>query len=405
MEIKTFHGGVHPAEHKELSKESPLTQLLPKGELVYMTNQHIGKPASPVVKKGDRVLAGQIIAEAGGFVSAPVHATVSGKVKAIEPRLHPNGSKVLSIVITNDGEDRPHESVHPYDFASMSNEERIECIRSAGIVGHGGATFPTHVKIQSGIGKCDTVIINAAECEPYITSDHRLLLERPEETIGGLQYDFSLADRDKAMHSGVIARTIVLDRLTGAWLQEHPGGTVVNVACGLDTRCYRMEGYGRWYNLDLPETIAVRQRLLPENGAISQIAMPAMDDWGGCIAEQDPPALVIIEGLTMYLTETDVQRIFSVIAGRFQSATVLAETMNPMVVKRFREKSIEGSHAKFTWGVKNGAALAALLPEFRLREEHSLTEGMAEFVPVYKLLGKVPAIRNISNKIIVLERK
>ena len=75
--------------------------------------------------------------------------------------------------------------MHPYDFASMSNEERIECIRSAGIVGHGGATFPTHVKIQSGIGKCDTVIINAAECEPYITSDHRLLLERPEETIGG----------------------------------------------------------------------------------------------------------------------------------------------------------------------------------------------------------------------------
>lgn len=138
---------------------------------------------------------------------------------------------------------------------------------------------------------------------------------KAEETIGGLQYDFSLADRDKAMHSGVIARTIVLDRLTGAWLQEHPGGTVVNVACGLDTRCYRMEGYGRWYNLDLPETIAVRQRLLPENGAISQIAMSAMDDWGGCIAEQDTPALVIIEGLTMYLTETDVQRIFSVIAG------------------------------------------------------------------------------------------
>ena len=90
---------------------------------------------------------------------------------------------------------------------------------------------------------------------------------KAEETIGGLQYDFSLADRDKAMHSGVIARTIVLDRLTGAWLQEHPGGTVVNIACGLDTRCYRMEGYGRWYNLDLPETIAVRQRLLPEKNA------------------------------------------------------------------------------------------------------------------------------------------
>ena len=95
-----------------------------------------------------------------------------------------------------------------------------------------------------------------------------------------------------------------------------------------------MEGYGRWYNLDLPETIAIRQRLLPENGAISQVAMSAMDDWGGCIAEQDTPALVIIEGLTMYLTETDVQRIFSVIAGRFRSATVMAETNKIIVLER-----------------------------------------------------------------------
>lgn len=229
--------------------------------------------------------------------------------------------------------------------------------------------------------------------------------KKAEELIARLDYDFSLAEKDTAMRSGVIARTLVLDKLVGDWLRQHPGTVVVNIACGLDTRCCRMTGYAHWYNLDLPETMAVRRRLLPESGAVTQIAMSAMDDWGGCIAEQDTPALVIIEGLTMYLTETDVQRIFSVIAGRFQSATVLAETMNPMVVKRFREKSIEGSHAKFTWGVKNGAALAALLPEFRLREEHSLTEGMAEFVPVYKLLGKIPAIRNISNKIIVLERK
>ena len=228
---------------------------------------------------------------------------------------------------------------------------------------------------------------------------------KAEEIIGGLQYDFTLADSDKAMHSGVIARTIVLDRLVGAWLKEHKGGVVVNIACGLDTRCYRMQGYGHWYNLDLPETIAVRKRLLPEDGAISQIAMSAMDDWGGRIAEQDVPVLVVIEGLTMYLTQADVQRIFAVIAGRFQSAAVLVETMNPVVVKRFREKSIEGSHAKFIWGVKNGAALAALLPDFRLLEEHSLTEGMAVFAPIYRVLDKIPAVRNISNKIIVLERK
>ena len=224
-----------------------------------------------------------------------------------------------------------------------------------------------------------------------------------EQIIGSLDYDFSLAEKDTAMRSGVIARTIVLDRLVGAWLGRHPGTVVVNLACGLDTRCYRMKGYQHWYNLDLPETIAVRQRLLPESGAISQLAMSAMDDWGAAIRETDAPALVIIEGLTMYLSEADVRRIFEVIAARLPKAEVFVETMNPAVAKRFKERSIEGSHAKFTWGVKHGRALAALLPGFRFVEEHSLTEGMAVFAPVYKLLDKLPAVRNISNKIIVLK--
>ena len=227
--------------------------------------------------------------------------------------------------------------------------------------------------------------------------------ETAEQIIGSLDYDFSLAEKDTAMRSGVIARTIVLDRLVGAWLGGHPGTVVVNLACGLDTRCYRMKGYQHWYNLDLPETIAVRQRLLPESGAISQLAMSAMDDWGAAIRETDAPALVIIEGLTMYLSEADVRRIFEVIAARLPKAEVFVETMNPAVAKRFKERSIEGSHAKFTWGVKHGRALAALLPGFRFVEEHSLTEGMAVFAPVYKLLDKLPAVRNISNKIIVLK--
>lgn len=228
---------------------------------------------------------------------------------------------------------------------------------------------------------------------------------KAEEIIGNLDYDFSLADKDAAMHSGVIARTIVLDRLVGAWLEKNPGAVVVNIACGLDTRCYRMNGYSHWYNLDLPETIAVREKLLPEDGAISQIAMSAMEDWGAHVTEDDTSVLVIIEGLTMYLSEADVKRIFAVIAGRFKMASVFVETMNPMIVKHFKEKSIEGSHAKFTWGTKNGKALAELLPDFRFVAEHSLTEGMAAFVPIYKLLGKIPFVRNISNKIIVLEKR
>lgn len=228
---------------------------------------------------------------------------------------------------------------------------------------------------------------------------------KAEEIIEKLDYDFSLADKDTAMHSGVIARTIVLDRMTKEWLASHPGAVVVNIACGLDTRCYRMSGNAHWYNLDLPETMAVREKLLPESGTISQIAMSAMEDWGSEISEQNVQVLIVIEGLTMYLNAKDVQQIFAVISSRFSQATIFVETMNPMIVKRFKEKSIEGSHAKFTWGIKNGKALAELLLGFRFMEEHSLTEGMAVFAPIYKLLDKLPTVRNISNKIIVLEKE
>lgn len=229
--------------------------------------------------------------------------------------------------------------------------------------------------------------------------------EKAVEIIRRLDYDFSLADKDSAMSSGVIARTIVLDRLTKAWLGAHPGAVVVNIACGLDTRCYRMSGYAHWYNLDLPETMAVREKLLPESGTISQITMSAMEDWGSEISEQNVPVLIVIEGLTMYLNAKDVQQIFAVISSRFSQATIFVETMNPAMVRHFKEKSIDASNAKFTWGIKNGKALAELLPDFRFVEEHSLTEGMAVFAPIYKLLDKLPTVRNISNKIIVLEKE
>ena len=219
------------------------------------------------------------------------------------------------------------------------------------------------------------------------------------EIIDKINYDFSLADKDSAMHSGVVARTIVLDKLA-----NNKGAVVVNIACGLDTRCYRMNGYTHWYNLDLPETIAVREKLLPESGEISQIAMSAMDDWSREITEHDAPAIVIIEGLTMYLSEKDVKEIFDVINKRFNHVTVLVETMNPAMVKHMKEKSIEGSKAKFIWGVKDGKELAKLLPNFRFIEENSLAEGMAEFIPIFKLLKKIKPVSNISNKIVVMEK-
>ncbi len=190
--VYTFRGGIHPGTHadpgfKSATNTKPIEAMKAPEQVVLPVSMHIGAPASPIVKVGDIVDMGQMIAEATVPFCVPVHASVSGKVVAVEPRLHANGSKVLSIVIENDFEDRLHESVHPYDFEGMTNEERIEHIRMGGIAGHGGATFPTHIKIQSGIGKVDTVIINGAECEPFITSDHRLLLEHPEEMVEGLK--------------------------------------------------------------------------------------------------------------------------------------------------------------------------------------------------------------------------
>ena len=151
--------------------------------------------------------------------------------------------------------------------------------------------------------------------------------------------------------------------------------------------------------------MAVREKLLPESGTISQIAMSAMDDWGSEISEQNVPVLIVIEGLTMYLNAKDVQQIFKVISSCFSQATIFVETMNPTIVRHFKEKSIDASNAKFNWGIKNGKALAELLPGFRFVEERSLTEGMAAFVPIYKQLDRLPAVRNISNKIIVLEKE
>ena len=189
----TFVGGIHPYDGKELSKDMPIMDILPKGELVYPLSQHIGAPAKAIVQKGYRVLAGQKIAESGAFVSAPVYASVSGVVKSIEPRRVVTGDMVMSIVVENDGlyEDVGFFPAAPLD--KLSREEIIEIIREAGIVGMGGAGFPTHVKLSpKEPEEIDYVIANCAECEPYLTSDYRRMLEEPEKLIGGLKILLSL---------------------------------------------------------------------------------------------------------------------------------------------------------------------------------------------------------------------
>lgn len=194
MGLFTFKGGVHPYDGKDLSKDKAITSYLPKGELVYPLNQHIGTPAVPVVKKGDRVLVGQVIAKAEGFVSANIHSSVSGTVKSIEPRMTISGMKAQSIVVENDNEYEEIDfSAHVKPLEKMTKEEIRTAIQEAGIVGQGGAGFPTHVKLTpKNENEIDKIIINCAECEPYITCDYRRMIESPEQVVAGLKVILTL---------------------------------------------------------------------------------------------------------------------------------------------------------------------------------------------------------------------
>ncbi len=192
----TFMGGIHPYDGKDLSKNRKIREVLPKGDLVYPLSQHIGAPAVPVVQKGDRVLVGQKIAEAGGFVSAPIYATVSGTVKAIEPRRVVTGDNVMSIIVENDGQYEEAERFPVKELSEYTKEEIVERVKEAGIVGMGGAGFPTFIKLSpKEPEKIDYCIVNCAECEPYLTSDYRRMLEEPEKVIGGLRIIMSLFDK------------------------------------------------------------------------------------------------------------------------------------------------------------------------------------------------------------------
>lgn len=236
--------------------------------------------------------------------------------------------------------------------------------------------------------------------------DHVIYDAKAIEIVEELDYDFTKADKDTTMASGVIARTLVLDQMVGEFLEKNPDAVVVNIACGLDTRCYRMAGrYKRWYNVDLLETMQVRERFLWENGPIYQIAGSAMDaSYALSISCEGEPVLAIIEGLTMYLSEQEVKQMFGILADRFEEITVMAETMSPFVASHIKEKSIEGSQAKFSWGIKNGKELQKLLPQFENQRDVSLVEGMEQMMPVYRVIGKIPFIRNLSNKILVMRK-
>lgn len=189
MTKRTFRHGIHPHnDGKALTADAAIREFRPAGEAVYPLGQHIGAPAQPVVAVGDPVLVGQTLAQPNGFVSAAICSAVSGKVKAIEPRMTVGGKEQLSVVVENDGQFTPLPTLgQARDPEKMTGEEILAAIRDAGIVGQGGAGFPTHVKLTMKPGVTpDTLLINAAECEPYLTSDYRMLLENTDELLEGI---------------------------------------------------------------------------------------------------------------------------------------------------------------------------------------------------------------------------
>ncbi|GIM29692.1 electron transport complex subunit C [Clostridium polyendosporum] len=187
--IKGFRGGIHPNDHKSNTADKPIEAALLPRKVIIPVRQHIGAPCSPVVKKGDRVKKGQVIASSESFISSPVHASISGIVVDIDDYSHAIFGKCLSIVIDNDGLDEWTEEIPvERDWEKLSVNELREIIRQAGIVGMGGATFPTHVKLSPPKDKnVDVFILNAAECEPYLTADHRMMLEYTDYIVTGVQ--------------------------------------------------------------------------------------------------------------------------------------------------------------------------------------------------------------------------
>jgi len=188
MKLKTFPGGLHPPDNKKWSADKPIEDCPLPEELVIPLAQHIGAPAEAVVNAGGHVKKGQLIAQAKGFVSVPVHASTSGEVIAVEPRPHSSGRNLPAIIIRPDGEDLWEREPHAADLDALSAEQLRDLIRDGGLVGMGGATFPTHVKLSPPKERpIDTLILNGAECEPYLTADHRLMLEESERLVRGVE--------------------------------------------------------------------------------------------------------------------------------------------------------------------------------------------------------------------------
>ena len=199
--LHSFDGGIHPQENKDQSTQTPIAQLPLPAQLIVPLGQHIGAPAESLVQAGDQVLKGQLIAKPKGFVSASIHAPTSGTVSAIEMRELPHSSGLLGMcaIIDSDGKDEWVEHQGLENYLEADNQALIDQIRACGITGMGGAGFPTSVKMAVGDNNIETLIINAAECEPYITADDMLMRERALDAIQGIQILMKLTQAENCL--------------------------------------------------------------------------------------------------------------------------------------------------------------------------------------------------------------
>lgn len=236
---------------------------------------------------------------------------------------------------------------------------------------------------------------------------HKFYDAKAVEIASRLDYDFSNAEKDSTMSNGVIARTLVFDELVKDFIDKNPDCTVVNIACGLDTRVYRMDnGKLTWYNLDLPETIAVRDQICHEEGRISTVAKSAFDtSWADEIKVRGK-MLFIIEGLSMYLTAEENAKMLSIIHDHFDNATVFMECLaKKWVQQEGIEKSIEKTGAKFIFGADCFDDLKGVAKGFRKVKDDNITRGMIQLFPVLKLFAWVPYISKVTQKILIFEKE
>lgn len=230
--------------------------------------------------------------------------------------------------------------------------------------------------------------------------------EKAIELVERMDYDFTAVDKEYVLGKGAIARSILLDKMVKNFVKKNPNATIINIACGADTRFYRVDnGLIRWYNMDLPITIQARKRLMDEGERVYFIEKSAMDETWGSDVEADGPVLILAEALSMYLTKKDVQKIFTIIRKRFEKAEVYMEVTASYVVKHATEGRGENNRPKYTFGVKNGKELQKFNAGFKAVKDVSLLNGLRKMYPSYYIMQFMPAMRRMSNKIVVLRRE